>query len=368
MHMHGRHAAKATSPLSANWLLLPILLLALLAPRGVDAARYLQSGNPSPDDVVPENDLNDKPLIGILSQPLFHEQPGVSYLAASYVQFVESAGARAVPIVYTDSDDVNDRKFEAINGLILPGGTVGNDATAAEAFARTARRFYEKAIATNAAGDPFVIHGVCMGFQMLMQFSANRTDVLSHGFDSKEHPNELHLTPAAATSYMFGGGGLEGEELRERLQMKPPVLLENHVEGVTPETYETDALLRDTWNVLSTSFDRQGKEYLSTVENKAGYPISGTQWHPEKNPFEWKSDAIPHSPAAVTVTQEMARRIVNAARMSSHRPASVEEGNALVIWNNAPRFRSKLVRDFELIFVYGDNSTSALSAAAEWRR
>ena len=194
-----------------------------------------------------------------------------------------------------------------------------------------------------------------MGFQMLMQFSAtNRSNVLTHGFDAQEHPNELHLTADAATSYLMGGADAESEALRARLQATPPVVLENHVEGVLPETFMGDAKLRAAWNVLSTSFDRQGREYLSTVESALGYPITGTQWHPEKNAFEWKSSAIPHSPAAVAVTHEFGRRMVNAARLSSHRPPSPEEGEAMVIWNTPPRFRSKLVRDFELIFVYGE--------------
>lgn len=42
------------------------------------------------------------------------------------------------------------------------------------------------------------------------------------------------------------------------------------------------------------------------------YPIYGMQWHPEKNPFEWKdSPGIPHSPSAVRAAYYMADFFIN---------------------------------------------------------
>lgn len=49
------------------------------------------------------------------------------------------------------------------------------------------------------------------------------------------------------------------------------------------------------------------------------YPVYATQWHPEKNAFEWASFLrIPHSPEGIEVTQEMANFFVSEARKSSH--------------------------------------------------
>lgn len=51
-----------------------------------------------------ENVINDTPIIGILAQEIsYHlntKWPGVytSYIAASYIKFIEGAGARPVPI------------------------------------------------------------------------------------------------------------------------------------------------------------------------------------------------------------------------------------------------------------------------------
>jgi gamma-glutamyl hydrolase len=47
--------------------------------------------------------------------------------------------------------------------------------------------------------------------------------------------------------------------------------------------------------------------------------VYATQWHPEKNAFEWASFLrIPHSPEGIEVTQEMANFFVSEARKSKH--------------------------------------------------
>ena len=45
------------------------------------------------------------------------------------------------------------------------------------------------------------------------------------------------------------------------------------------------------------------------------YPIYGTQWHPEKNPFQWTDDNIPHDIDAVRVAQHMANFFVEEGKM-----------------------------------------------------
>ena len=45
-----------------------------------------------------------------------------SYIAASYVKFVESGGSRVVPILIDQSDDYYQMIFSSTNGLLIPGG------------------------------------------------------------------------------------------------------------------------------------------------------------------------------------------------------------------------------------------------------
>ena len=53
--------------------------------------------------------LNNFPIIGILTQPYSGETPegmddrdNLAYIAASYVKYLESGGARVVPILYVE--------------------------------------------------------------------------------------------------------------------------------------------------------------------------------------------------------------------------------------------------------------------------
>lgn len=58
-----------------------------------------------------------RPVIGILSHPgdgasgRLSNATGVSYIAASYVKFVESGGARVIPLIYNESPEILKKVF-----------------------------------------------------------------------------------------------------------------------------------------------------------------------------------------------------------------------------------------------------------------
>lgn len=202
---------------------------------------------------------------------------------------------------------------------------------------------------------------------MLMRFSSEiGNDILSRGFDSSEHANELIWTINADKSRLVGDINIDkndiqiynSEKLRLRMSQLPPVVIENHHEGIDLEDFYADSYLLDFWSLLSVSKDRVGRTYVSTVEAKS-HLFSGTQWHPEKNAYEWKSHSIPHQIDAIAVTQFIAERFVNQARYSNHR-ATDERLQELIIWNDPPIYHSPLVKDFELIFVYGPHERNTL--------
>ena len=77
---------------------------------------------------------NDVPVIGILSVPCLpqiaaHDCPswtGVnakSYIAASYVKFLEAGGAKVVPILSTNSLEDVSKLVLQLNGVLFTGGT-----------------------------------------------------------------------------------------------------------------------------------------------------------------------------------------------------------------------------------------------------
>jgi gamma-glutamyl hydrolase len=75
---------------------------------------------------------------------------------------------------------------------------------------------------------------------------------------------------------------------------------------------------------VSINNDREGRTFISTIEAHNGWPIYGSQWHPEKNIWEWTpEEVINHSLDAVVVTQYMlvpARMLCRAAPRVVHTP------------------------------------------------
>lgn len=84
----------------------------LLPTENHTAAAVLQSRRVSPSCTALNPKLNYRPVIGILSHPgdgasgRLNNASNASYIAASYVKFVESAGARVIPLIYTEPLEV----------------------------------------------------------------------------------------------------------------------------------------------------------------------------------------------------------------------------------------------------------------------
>lgn len=79
------------------------------------------------DEPKPKHKINTRPIIGILSQQSKPEfEPNInmstSYIAASYVKWIEAAGGQSVPILNTYSKSHVLKIMSRINGVLLPGG------------------------------------------------------------------------------------------------------------------------------------------------------------------------------------------------------------------------------------------------------
>ena len=80
-----------------------------------------------PGQPKPKHKINTRPIIGILSQQSKPEfEPNInmstSYIAASYVKWIEAAGGQSVPILNTYSKSHVLKIMSRINGVLLPGG------------------------------------------------------------------------------------------------------------------------------------------------------------------------------------------------------------------------------------------------------
>ncbi|XP_061877911.1 gamma-glutamyl hydrolase-like [Entelurus aequoreus] len=284
---------------------------------------------------------NDKPIIGILAQDLSTPVDNqTSYIAASYVKFLESAGARVVPIKINQPEEEYRRLFKSINGVLYPGGSAN---ITSSGYQRSAKAFYEMAIEANKRGDHFPIWGTCLGFEQLLLLTSG-VNLLTET-DTRDVTLPLSFTKEAKDSRMFQGFPAK---LMESLALEN--LTENsHRWSLAVKAYNTTQALKSFYKILSTNTD--GKtEFLSTFE-ATDFPIYGTQWHPEKNAFEWRKPHFAHGPSAVQVTFFMAEFFVGEARKSFHSFVSADEEDQALIYNFSP-VKSSTSSVFEQVYYF----------------
>lgn len=283
---------------------------------------------------VQKNMLNERPIIGILSQPGDPAPDGMSYIAASYIKWVEAAGARVIPILYDMSDDEIRERFDVINGILLPGG--GAKLEPGHRFYDTASLLVDLAIAANDNGDYFPIHGTCLGLETLSIIISRNYTLLSR-YDAEDAAAPLFYTDEAEGSFLLRS--LPPDVVRS-LQ-NHPLAMENHMNGLSMVAYNDNPRLKDFFKVISLSPDKNDDVYVSTMEGRK-YPFTAVQWHPEKNAFEWSPELhIPHSPEAVRMCQEVANFFVSEARKNLHSAKDAADEDDMLIYNWSPHFTGK---------------------------
>ena len=281
-----------------------------------------------------------RPLIGILSQEGAPAPEGFSYIAASYVKFVEAGGARAVPILVDDDEETLRAKFEAVNGLLIPGGGAGLEK--GDNFHDQASKILKWAMESFDSGEPFPIHGTCLGFQLLsILINDDDPNTLHKDMDSANLPSKLIFTEEAYNKES-GIMTVFDSDFIEVLSEKT-ISYENHHHGVLTTTFKNSTSLVNFFDVLATANDRQGLNYIAMMESKK-YPITATQFHPEKNAFEWvTTEDINHSGYGVKLMQTIANFLISEARASSHKPLDFKQEQDFLIYNYAPTFTGKAI-------------------------
>ncbi|XP_059185738.1 zgc:171566 [Centropristis striata] len=276
--------------------------------------------------------LNYRPIIGVLAQENLPEDQfasGSSYIAASYVKYLEGAGARVVPIRINCTEKEYAKIFYSINGLLLPGGDVDLQTSQ---FSRTAKIFYNLALKANDAGDYFPIWGTCQGFQQMSVLTASKN--LLTLTDTKAVALPLTLTPAAQSSRLFRSFP---KDLLQSLTQEN-ITSNFHKWSLSMQNYSRNSKLKRFYKVLSTNNDGK-KEFISTMEAYR-YPFYAVQWHPEKSPFEWiDKPGMIHSADAIRASFYTGSFFVSEARRNQHHFSSLEEEQHALIYNSTPVFR-----------------------------
>lgn len=167
----------------------------------------------------------------------------------------------------------------------------------------------------NDAGNPFPVWGTCLGIQLLAYLTSNYNSTII----SRVHGDDAIILPLTliGDSYLFKtftNAQING------VSKGTGVFYFNHNWAVTLDTWNTNPYLKNFWTLTATATTPQNEKFVAGWQAK-NYPFFGVQFHPEKNPFEWKVYAD-RSLEAIEVVQIISNRFVEIARQGKNRFAS----------------------------------------------
>lgn len=303
------------------------------------------------EDHVPKMQ-NFRPLIGVVAmevngQKLIVDVPitrSQDYFGSSFVKLVEAAGGRAVPVLEDISDADLVTLMSKINGLILPGG----DADISDSgYARIAKMAVKYSMQQAKKNITFPILGICRGTQMMMMGVAGSDFLIET--DALNLSIPLTFTKEAKHSRFFGNapkGLLRG--LAEK-----PITFNAHAWGIPTDSYYNNTKLKKAFRVISTNYDRNGTEFISTYEGRDA-PLYGLQWHPEKVLFVYNpSLAVDHGMVSTLASQYVANFFVLEARKSPNRFTSRREEEDHLVFKHYPTYVGNITETpYEQIYLF----------------
>lgn len=236
----------------------------------------------------------------------------------SVVDWLESTGARVVPLPHHSSRSYLAQAIAQSDALMLPGG----DWHYLDRVSRAQVQFiYRTALAQNRdekgrTRRVYPILGICTGMQFILNFTAH-TPVLSKGFKAGNLTVAQQFTEPAKESNFV-------RYASERVikALKKPVVLNKHWLAITPKDFaNSKSGLADNFLVVAHQQDRRNATFVSIVEGKED-PVLAVQFHPEVNAYEFGTvnglpfEAINHKVDAVLASKFLATYFVNSTQPS----------------------------------------------------
>ena len=222
---------------------------------------------------------------------------------AAYVKFIESAGARVVPLIMGELEDVTMEKLSKLDGVLFPGGDGDYDVYGG--------KIISKIMEYNDNGHFYPAWGTCLGYDYMMIWASSvREDVLeprnAHGISL---PLKFVVDPA--TTYMFEDLGQAAYKFESEAMS-----YQSHSYGVDPTKFVTDAGLASMYRLTSINYEPDGQHlpFAATVEG-IKYPFYATQFHPEKTFTMFiEGQGVDHSWNAISLSRHFADKFVMLAR------------------------------------------------------
>ncbi|CDW78649.1 peptidase c26 family protein [Stylonychia lemnae] len=284
----------------------------------VNDRKFLQQSFTMPKHL--SEGLNTRPIIGVLTQPLSEDQKSdhrykgkTSYIMSSYIDYLKSAGARTVPLIYDGNLDDELAKIDHLNGVFYCGGS------GAGAYDVFGKKVFEKVKKMNDEGNYLPIWGTCLGFEDLAMYASDNSDKTLSPFNADDESYSIsYLVPPKDTK-MYSILGDDAHVFE-----KYNITYNHHSYGVSPDAFNLDQGLASIFTPTSISYDDDGKPFVASMESKQ-YPFYATQFHPEKAQFIfYPKTKIDHSTISIFYNRYFGDMFVNQCKQNNNHFKSYE--------------------------------------------
>ncbi|XP_055844404.1 gamma-glutamyl hydrolase [Episyrphus balteatus] len=305
---------------------------------------------------------NERPIIGILCIDVatkLYELYGPtvkSYIAASYVKFLECSGARVVPIWIGKDEQYYRDIMKNINGILLPGGAVyfekleNQKPEQTNECVRSSEFIYRIAVEINNDGVYFPLWGICLGYELLLYHSSERK--LNRQNCTKMNKSMvLELEKDFLNSKLFQSLPREMESI-----LRTETFAFHFHQFCITKNDLCEFEINDQWKVTSVNRDENGLEFISTIEH-VKYPFYGVQFHPEKVIFEWSlSDSINHTENSVKCAQYLSNFFVSECRKNLNSFSNKQEEDRHLIYKFPVEFTGIKNSKWMQCYLFSDKS------------
>ncbi|KAF4664486.1 hypothetical protein FOL47_005097 [Perkinsus chesapeaki] len=282
-----------------------------------------------------------RPLVGVLTLPCGKLCPagGGGYIAASYVKWLEAAGAQVVPIPHYGSRDEVSTLLGMVSGVLFTGG--GGQGLL---WDNLTKWIIEARQTAELQGLP--VFGTCLGFERIMQVAAKNDSILEQTPGADDVSLTLRWTKHEDSVMESDHYFSEVKKATEARNMT----YNHHDWGVWLDQLHMYPEAMVDLRVLATSrsFGSE-RDFVAVVEGRNALDgVWAVQFHPEKPSFEWNSKlSIDHSRISVAANRFFGDFFLDGVR--THIPRD----GCSTVSEEAPA----LIYNYPLVFTGWRNST-----------
>ena len=269
-----------------------------------------------------------KPVIGMygLVEPISdYNKYTKEAIDGGFVRWMEASGAEIVVIHIWYSHEQIISLLNQINGVLFSAGP-RRPLKLDEPWEQNGKFVFDY-----AKNNGIPIWGTCLGMQMITIFMSDGNKNFMEKYDNIGLKN-VELTKEAKESKMLSL--FKENDFYNLKESKTSYHIHKH--GISPEAFFSIKNLVDNYDILGYGYDTNGKKFVNIIESKKGkkHKIFGTQFHPEKNPFErgnWYKEKNPMD--ALRRSQLLVMKFIEEARNNGNKFISNEERNKYIFIN-----------------------------------